>query len=144
MANEIELAQGGNNFSANGNNAVTHFFDTSTMDGKMALYNAMQTPDKVDDHLNEELDVTNVLAQAVEVMNNETGEMRQSTRVVVVAEQGNFSATSPTLAHAFANLFCVFGTPNTWAEPLKLKLVERKSRNGYKFFDIQPVMPTKK
>lgn len=144
MANEIELAQGGNNFSANGGNAVTHFFDTSTMDGKMALYNAMQTPDKVDDHLNEELDVTNVLAQAVEVMNNETGEMRQSTRVVVVAEQGNYAATSPTLAHAFGNLFTVFGTPNTWAEPLKLKIVERKSRNGYKFFDIQPVTAKKK
>ena len=143
MANEIELAQG-NNFSANGGNAVTHFFDTSTMDGKMALYNAMQTPDKVDDHLNEELDVTNVLAQAVEVMNNETGEMRQSTRVVIVSEQGNFSATSPTLAHAFGNLFSVFGTPNTWAAPLKLKIVERKSRNGYRFFDIQPVMTKKK
>lgn len=143
MVNEIELAQG-NNFSANGGNAVTHFFDTSTMDGKMALYNAMQTPDKVDDHLNEELDVTNVLAQAVEVMNNETGEMRQSTRVVIVSEQGNFSATSPTLAHAFGNLFSVFGTPNTWAAPLKLKIVERKSRNGYKFFDIQPVMAKKK
>ena len=143
MANEIELAQG-NNFSANGGNAVTHFFDTSTMDGKMALYNAMQTPDKVDDHLNEELDVINVLAQAVEVMNNETGEMRQSTRVVIVAEQGNFSATSPTLAHAFGNLFSVFGTPNTWAAPLKLKIVERKSRNGYKFFDIQPVMAKRK
>ena len=144
MVNEIELAQSGNNFSANGGNAVTHFFDTSTMDGKMALYNAMQTPDKVDDHLNEELDVTNVLAQAVEVMNNETGEMRQSTRVVVVAEQGNYAAASPPLAHAFGNLFTVFGTPNTWAEPLKLKIVERKSRNGYKFFDIQPVISHKK
>lgn len=141
MANEIELA--GNNFSANGGNAVTHFFDTSTMSGKMALYNAMQTPDKVDDHLNEELDVTNVLAQAVEVMNNESGELKPSTRVVVVSEQGNFAATSPTLAHAFGNLFSVFGTPNTWPEPLRLKIVERKSRNGYKFFDIQPVVDGK-
>ena len=70
--------------------------------------------------------------------------MRQSTRVVVVAEQGNYAATSPTLAHAFGNLFTVFGTPNTWSEPLKLKIVERKSRNGYKFFDIQPVMKNKK
>lgn len=68
--NELTVANG-NNFAANGANAVSHFFNTDTMDGKMALYNAMQTADKVDEHLNEPLHVTNVLAQAIEVANQE-------------------------------------------------------------------------
>lgn len=134
--NELTVANG-NNFSANGTNAVSHFFDTSSMDGKMALYNAMQTSDKIDDHLNEPLHVTNVLAQAIEVANQETGEINASTRVVVHAEEGDFAAASPTLAHAFGSLFAIFGTPDTWSSPLALKVVEKKSRRGYKFFDIE-------
>lgn len=134
--NELTAANG-NNFSANGTNAVSHFFDTTSMDGKMALYNAMQTSDKIDDHLNEPLHVTNVLAQAIEVANQETGEINTSTRVVVHAEEGDFAAASPTLAHAFGNLFAIFGTPDTWSSPLALKVVEKRSRRGYKFFDLE-------
>lgn len=137
MADNELTVTNGNNFAANGANAVSHFFDTTTMDGKMALYNAMQTADKVDEHLNEPLHVTNVLAQAIEVANKETGEIDSSTRVVVHAEEGDFAASSPTLAHAFGNLFAIFGTPDKWAAPLVLKIVEKKSRRGYKFFDIE-------
>lgn len=136
--NELTVANG-NNFATNGANAVSHFFNTDTMDGKMALYNAMQTSDKVDEHLNELLHVTNVLAQAIEVANQETGEINSSTRVVIHAEEGDFAATSPTLAHAFGNLFAIFGTPDTWDHPLVLKVVEKKSRRGFKFFDLELV-----
>lgn len=136
--NELTVVNG-NNFSANGTNAVSHFFDTTTMDGKMALYSAMQTSGKVDEHLNEPLHVTNVLAQAIEVANQETGEINPSTRVVIHAEEGDFAAASPTLAHAFGNLFAIFGTPDTWTTPLVLRVVEKKSRRGHKFFDLELV-----
>lgn len=136
--NELTVTNG-NNFAANGSNAVSHFFDTTTMDGKMALYNAMQASDRVDEHFNEPLHVTNVLAQAVEVANQETGEINSSTRVVIHAEEGDFAASSPTLAHAFGNLFAIFGTPDKWAAPIVLKVVEKKSRRGYKFFDLELV-----
>lgn len=141
--NELTV-NNGNNFAANGANAVSHFFDTSTMDGKMALYNAMQTADKVDEHLNEPLHVTNVIAQAIEVTSQETGEINPSTRVVIHADEGDFAAASPTLAHAFGNLFAIFGTPDTWDKPLSLKVVEKKSRRGYKFFDLELVAENKR
>lgn len=141
--NEL-IATKGNNFSVNGANAVSHFFDTTTMAGKMALYNAMQTSGKVDEHLNEPLHVTNVLAQAIEVANQETGEIDSSIRVVIHAEEGDFAAASPTLAHAFGDLFSVFGTPDTWEHPLVLKVVEKKSRRGYKFFDLELISENKR
>lgn len=144
MADNELTVTNGDNFSANGTNAVSHFFDTSTTDGKMALYNAMQTTDKVDDHLNEPLHVANVLAQAIEVANLETGEINPSTRIVIHAEEGDFAAASPTLAHAFGNLFAIFGTPDTWSQPLALKVVEKKSRRGYKFFDLELVSENKR
>lgn len=139
MADNELIAVNGNNFSANGANAVSHFFDTTTMDGKMALYNAMHTAEKVDEHLNEPLHVNNVLAQSIEVANQETGEINSSIRVVIHAEEGDFAAASPTLAHTFGSLFAIFGTPDKWAHPLVLKVVEKKSRRGYKFFDIELV-----
>lgn len=105
----------------------------------MALYNAMQTADKVDERLNEPLHVTNVLAQAIEVTNQETGEINPSTRVVIHAEEGDFAAASPTLAHAFGNLFAIFGTPDKWSHPIVLKVVEKRSRRGFKFFDLELV-----
>lgn len=144
MADNELAVTNGNNFAANGANAVSHFFNTDTMAGKMAFYNAMQTSDKVDEHLNEPLHVTNVLAQAIEVANQETGEINSSTRVVIHAEEGDFAATSPTLAHAFGNLFAIFGTPDTWDHPLALKVVEKKSRRGYKFFDLELVSENKR
>lgn len=144
MADNELTVMNGNNFSANGVNAVSHFYDTTTMDGKMSLYNAMQTADKVDDHLNEPLHVTNVLAQAIEVVNQETGEINPSTRVVIHAEEGDFAAASPTLAHSFGNLFAIFGTPDTWSQPLALKVVEKKSRRGFKFFDLELVSEDKR
>ena len=139
MADNELTVTNGNNFAANGANAVSHFFDTTTMDGKMALYGAMQTADKVDEHLNEPLHVTNVLAQSVDVTNQETGEIDPSTRVVIHAEEGDFAATSPTLAHAFGNLFAIFGTPDKWNHPIVLKVVEKRSRRGFKFFDLELV-----
>lgn len=139
MADNELTVKNGNNFAANGTNAVSHFFDTTTMDGKMALYNAMQTSDKVDERLNEPLHVTNVLAQAIEVTNQETGEINPSTRVVIHAEEGDFAASSPTLAHAFGNLFAIFGTPDKWSHPIVLKVVEKRSRRGFKFFDLELV-----
>lgn len=139
MADNELTVTNGNNFAANGANAVSHFFNTDTMDGKMALYSAMQTSDKVDEHLNEPLHVTNVLAQAIEVANQETGEIDSSTRVVIHAEEGDFAAVSPALAHAFGDLFAIFGTPDKWSAPLALKVVEKKSRRGYKFFDLKLV-----
>lgn len=139
MADNELTVTNGNNFAANGTNAVSHFFDTTTMDGKMALYNAMQTSDRVDERLNEPLHVTNVLAQAIEVTNQETGEINPSTRVVIHAEEGDFAAASPTLAHSFGNLFAIFGTPDKWSHPIVLKVVEKKSRRGFKFFDLELV-----
>lgn len=144
MADNELAVTNGNNFSANGANAVSHFFNTDTMDGKMALYNAMQTADRVDEHLNEPLHVTNVLAQAIEVANQETGEINSSTRVVIHAEEGDFAAASPALAHAFGNLFSIFGTPDKWSAPLAIKVVEKKSRRGYKFFDLELVSENKR
>lgn len=140
---DITVAQS-NNFSANGADALSHFFNTETMEGKLALYAALQSRDKVDEHLNEVLHVTNVAAQSIEVADEKTGGLNPSIRVIIHAEEGDFIATSPSLARSFGTVFSIFGTPDKWDEPFVMKVVEKKARSGYKFFDIEPVLDSKK
>lgn len=119
---------------------VQHFIDTSTREGKIKLYSALQNAEKLDEHLNEPLLMSNAVAQAVQVTDDQTGEVSTTVRVIIVTSDGKaYAATSPTLAAGLNTMFGIFGTPNTWAEPLTIKVVERRSRRGFKFFSIEPV-----
>lgn len=119
---------------------VQHFIDTSTREGKIRLYAALQNAVKLDEHLNEQIDMVNAIAQAVQVTDDQTGEISNTVRVIIVAEDGTaYAATSPTLAAGLNTMFGIFGTPDTWTEPLAIKVVERRSRRGFKFFSIEPV-----
>lgn len=119
---------------------VQHFIDTSTREGKIKLYSALQNAEKLDEHLNEPLAMANAVAQAVQVTDDQTGEVSTTVRVIIVTADGKaYAATSPTLAAGLNTMFGIFGTPNTWDEPLAIKVVERRSRRGFKFFSIEPV-----
>lgn len=119
---------------------VQHFIDTSTREGKIKLYSALQNAEKLDEHLNEPLNMTNAVAQAVQVTDDQTGEISNTVRVIIVTDDNKaYAATSPTLAAGLNTMFGIFGTPNTWTEPLCIKVAERRSRRGFKFFSIEPV-----
>lgn len=120
---------------------VQHFIDTSTRKGKIKLYSALQNAEKLDEHLNEPLAMVNAVAQAVQVTDDQTGEVSNTVRVIIVtADNKAYAATSPTLAAGLNTMFGIFGTPNVWTEPLTIKVIERRSRRGFKFFSIEPVV----
>lgn len=117
---------------------VQHFIDTSTFEGKVKLYSALQNAEKLSDHLNEPLHMINAVAQSVQVTDEQTGEMTNSARVIIVADDDKaYAATSPTLLAGLNTMFGIFGTPNTWERPIAVKVVERRSRRGYKFYSIE-------
>lgn len=119
---------------------VQHFIDTSTREGKVKLYSALQNAEKLDEHLNEPLEMVNAVAQAVQVTDDQTGDVSTTVRVIIVTADGKaYAATSPTLAAGLNTMFGIFGTPNNWTEPLSIKVVERRSRRGFKFFSIEPM-----
>lgn len=118
---------------------IQHFIDTSTFDGKVRLYSALQNAEKLADHLNEPLHMVNAVAQSVQVTDEQTGEMTNSARVIIVTDDDKaYAATSPTLLAGLNTMFGIFGTPNTWKQPIAVKVVERRSRRGYKFYSIEP------
>ena len=119
---------------------VQHFIDTSTREGKIKLYSALQNAEKLDEHLTEPLAMVNAIAQAVQVTDDQTGEISNTVRVIIMTDDNKaYSATSPTLAAGLNTMFGIFGTPDKWTEPLTIRVVERRSRRGFKFFSIEPV-----
>lgn len=117
---------------------IQHFIDTSTFEGKVKLYSALQNAEKLSDHLNEPLHMVNAVAQSVQVTDEQTGEMTSTARVIIVTDDDKaYSATSPTLLAGLNTMFGIFGTPNTWKKPIAIKVVERRSRRGYKFYSIE-------
>lgn len=117
---------------------IQHFIDTSTFEGKVKLYSALQNAEKLSDHLNEPLHMVNAVAQSVQVTDEQTGEMTSTARVIIVTDDDKaYSATSPTLLAGLNTMFGIFGTPNTWEKPIAVKVVERRSRRGYKFYSIE-------
>lgn len=123
---------------------VQHFIDTSTREGKIKLYSALQNAEKLDEHLNEPLEMVNAVAQAVQVTDDQTGEVSNTVRVIIVtADNKAYAATSPTLAAGLNTMFGIFGTPNVWETPLTIKVIERRSRRGFRFFSIEPVEEAK-
>lgn len=118
---------------------VQHFIDTSTFEGKVKLYSALQNAEKLSDHLNEPLHMVNAVAQSVQVSDEFTGEVSSTSRVIIVTDDDKaYAATSPTLLAGLNTMFGIFGTPNTWKKPIVIKVVEHRSRRGYKFYGIEP------
>ena len=93
---------------------VQHFIDTSTFEGKIKLYSALQNSEKLSDHLNEPLHMVNAVALSVQVTDEQTGEAFNSVRVIIVTDDDKaYAATSPTLLAGLNTMFGIFGTPNT-------------------------------
>lgn len=92
---------------------------------KMVLFNAMNNPEfRLGDHINETINVKDVFCEIVDCVNEETGEVNQAPRIVLIDNEGNgYACVSLGIFSAIKKLMQVFGAP-TWETPLPLKVVQ--------------------
>lgn len=119
-----------------------------TPEDKKNLYNAMNSKaDKiVADVLNQEILLKDVLIQKFVkdslTTDEETGEVLDedaSYRVVLIDEAGKtYASGSKGLAKSLMKVLAIMGEPNTWDEPLKIKVVSAECSKG-KTFTIEIV-----
>ena len=110
------------------------------VNARKLVYNAVNNAEQVSDHLGEEFLLSNIIQQPTESLNEVTGEVDVYTRTTLIGPDGKaFSAGSDGIAGSVDNLIAAFGEPSEWAEPLRVKVVERKSRNKRSFFSIEVV-----
>ena len=94
-------------------------FAPETREDRARLYRAMTNPDhKISDCINQEIQLTDVYCEMVQMTNDETGEISQVPRCVLFAADGQtYAATSSGIYNALRRLSMVYGAPH-WAEPI--------------------------
>lgn len=93
-----------------------------TMAGKVKLFNLMSNPDqKLADHVNTVLEITDVIAQPIQLVSEETGELNDCMRIVLVDKNGvGYACVSAGVTSALTKIFTIFGKPSWVNEPLKM------------------------
>ena len=105
---------------------------------KAKVYNAMNNPEhKVGDMINKTINVKDVLVEIIELANEETGEIEEAPRVVLIDDKGQaYQAVSQGIFSAVKNAIQVFGAP-TWEEPLPCLIKQVPVKSGSMLtFDI--------
>lgn len=109
--------------------------DDGTRKSKTAIFNAINgAEDTVANHINEVLEVVDVVAHPIELVNEETGEIVRTLRTVLIDKKGKaYTAVSQGITSALSRIFSIIGSPEGGAwhdEPVKMKIRQVQTRNG--------------
>ena len=106
--------------------------DDGTRKSKVAIFNAVNGADEsLGDHIGEVLEVVDVVAHPVTLTDEETGEIINSLRTVLITKDGKtYTAVSQGITNALARVFSIVGMPSWKDEPVKMKIKQIKTRNG--------------
>lgn len=110
-----------------------------TREAKALVYNAMNNPThRVGDMINQVIAVKDVLAEQIEIANDETGEVSLAPRVVLIDDKGeSYQAVSNGIYNAVKKLIAVFGAP-TWDEPIPVRVKQISfGKNQMLTFDVE-------
>lgn len=141
VINKADLAPADVNILTEAN---TQFFCSIPNDGSRAsqvkVYNAINNKgDSLDDHKGEVLEIVDVACHPVTLLDENTGEVVNALRVILVDKNGkNYDAVSQGIVSSLQKVFAIVGQPS-YNPPLKLKVVEQKTRKGFKTNTIELV-----
>ena len=119
-------------------NPSENFYCSIPNDGsrkkQIAIYNAIQGDDDIASHIGETLEIVNVVAHPATAINEETGEVTEYLRTVLIDKNGKgYTAGSVGITSALSRIFSIIGMPDNGAwekEPVKMKIKQVKTRNG--------------
>lgn len=99
----------------------------------VAFYNATSNPvNKLKEHVNEVLSLVHVSVECVEVSKEAAPEDKViAPRIVLITEDGqSYACVSVGVYQSLKRMFTLLGTPDTWAEPVKIKPVLISTKKG--------------
>ena len=104
----------------------------NTEEEKKALFNALESCDALlNDCVGQEINLKDVYIEKREIVESETGEVKSKYRTILFDESGQTYATgSYGIYNILRKIISIYGTPNTWTSPLKVKVAKRPIGNG--------------
>lgn len=136
-SNEIDVLSGLNDIS-------TSIFTTvkgETLEDRKRVFNAIQSAERVADHLGKVIKIKDIVVQRVEISSTDEADGSVTTdvapRVIFLADDGKaYVGLSNGLLRSAENILGVLGDPSTWGEPLAVKFAEKRGRNGFRFMTL--------
>lgn len=87
------------------------------------LFNAIGAPEKIADHINEVIEIAHIYSEVIQVVSEANGETVNVPRVVLIDQRGKgYQAVSVGIYNAIKRLLQLFGMPETWKAPKKVKI----------------------
>lgn len=134
MANELMNANGNAIMAANEVMETGVGYSSMNVqdhDQAVAFYNAVTNPTgKLKEHINETLNLVHVSVEPIEVK-SEDGTTNIAPRIVLVTDAGeSYSCVSVGVYAALKRIFVLFGTPDTWENPMPIKPVLQATKKG--------------
>ncbi len=124
----------GNPFKQENNFFFSSIVDDGSRESKVAIYNAMNDVDaKISDFVGETLEIVDVIAHSIDMLDEQTGEVIKSVRTVLVGKDGtNYQAVSGGVVSSLQKIFNIVGYPSWKDNPIKVIPREQRTRRGFR------------
>ena len=102
-----------------------------SLEAKKLVYNASNNPThKIDDYINKEIALKDVFVEIIELANENTGELEQAPRIVLIDDKGeSYQCVSNGIFGSLKKLMVIFGEP-TWEDPIHTVVKQVKVKRG--------------
>lgn len=95
----------------------------TTQEEKLSFLSLVTNSNPLQDKLGEEIAIKDVVIQTAQFVDEETSEVTEGLRTVIIDADGNaWHASSKGIALALRQAFNVLGEPQTWKDPLTAKV----------------------
>lgn len=99
---------------------------------KRELFNALESCDALlNDCVGQEINIKDIYVEEKQVLDDETGEVKTKYRTILFDENGQTYATgSYGIYNVLKKIVQIYGLPESWEKPLKVKVAKRPIGNG--------------
>lgn len=116
-------------------------------DGQDIALVAMTSAERLEDNLNKEFNLKHFVVQRGEVLDEESGELRDSARIILIKDDGTaFSTGSASVASSLGAIVQLRGEPSSWKTASRVMVEKTETRQRRTAFALRYLgrVPAKK
>lgn len=110
-------------------------------ENRKLLFKISESADgRVSDNLNKTIMLKDIFLQRYDKVNEETGEVEEKTRTILIDETGkSYASASKGLYNSLLKFIQIMGKPDTWEKPMAIQVQEVALPKG-KTYKIVPIL----
>lgn len=123
------------------NSATWTSFVPETVEEKTAFFNALSAKStNISELIGKVINLKNVVFQGRSFTTEDTGEFEKAMRVIFIADDGEvYHSYSAGILNSVKTFLSVYGTPDTWEQPIPVTVERVTLKNGGQTFTLRGV-----